>query len=236
MRIVAETRSGRRLTEFVLGHGEDPADELRRRGLRLIAPIKAIGTDDDLTVRMRAVSTSSRKSRRRRRRRNIRKTPEGAVARQRIAAYAWVRSSRGVLAAEYHRQLRDGRWTLPGGGVDPGERARQTVHREVMEETSQRIDLGELIAVHTSRRIGTRNGALEDFHAVRLIYRAECPEPTDPVVIDVGGSTSDATWFDYENWLDRPWTPGWRAVLGKLAASGRVPDGRPEEQTDDRVD
>lgn len=217
MRIVAENATGRRLTEFVLGHGEDPADELRRRGLRLLRPIEATGTDDALTVRLEAESGAPRKSRRRRRRRSTRPGAEGAVVRQRVAAYAWVRSSRGVLGAEYHRKLPDGRWTLPGGGIDPGEEPTAAVHREVMEETSQRIDLGELIAINTSRRIGSRNGEREDFHAVRLIYRADCPEPTDPVVIDVGGSTSDAAWFPYETWLQAPWTPGWRALLTKLS-------------------
>lgn len=217
MRIVAENAAGRRLTEFVLGHGDDPADQLRRRGLRLLAPIAASGTDENLTVRLRAESVGPAKPRRRRRRRASRPGPEGAVVRQRIAAYAWVRSRRGVLASQYHRQLRDGRWTLPGGGIDPGEEPTAAVHREVMEETSQQIELGDLIAVHTSRRIGSRNGATEDFHAVRLIYSAECPHPTDPVVIDIGGSTSDATWFPYENWLEAPWTPGWRALLSKVS-------------------
>ncbi|SDS27130.1 NUDIX hydrolase [Microlunatus soli] len=229
MRIVAENETGRRLTEFVLGHGDDPADELRRRGLRLVRPIEAVGTDDALTVRLLAES-GSRRPRRRRRRRSPRPAPEGTVVRQRVAAYAWVRSSRGVLAAEYHRHLPDGRWTLPGGGIDPGEEATAAVHREVMEETSQRIELGELIAINTSRRIGSRNGEREDFHAVRLIYRADCPDPTDPVVIDVGGSTSDATWFPYENWLQAPWTPGWRALLTKLsertAAMTDAPSGK----------
>lgn len=213
MRIVAENAEGRRLTEFVLKHGDDPADVLQRRGIRPIRPIVATGTDDELTVRMLAEKVGARCRHRRSRRRRIR---DGVVVRQRVAAYAWVRSSRGILAAEYHRNLAGGRFTLPGGGVDPGEEATAAVHREVMEETSQEIVLGDLIAVHTSHRIGRRDGATEDFHAVRLIYRAECPNPTDPVVIDVGGSTSAATWFPYEKWLDCPWTPGWRALLARL--------------------
>jgi 8-oxo-dGTP pyrophosphatase MutT (NUDIX family) len=216
MRVVAENAEGRRLTEFVLKHGDDPSDVLRRRGIRPIRPIVATGTDENLTVRMLAERGGAR---RRHRRSRPPKHREGAEVRQRVAAYAWVLSSRGVLAAEYHRNISGGRFTLPGGGIDPGEEPTETVHREVMEETSQKIILGDLIGLHTTRRLGKRNGALEDFHAVRLIYRAECPEPTDPVVIDVGGSTSAAAWFPYEKWRDSPWTPGWRALLRKLPIS-----------------
>jgi hypothetical protein len=38
------------------------------------------------------------------------------------------------------------------------------------------------------------SGRVEDFHAVRLFHTASCTEPTDPVVLDVGGSTSAARW------------------------------------------
>ncbi|QGN35562.1 NUDIX domain-containing protein [Microlunatus sp. Gsoil 973] len=140
-----------------------------------------------------------------------------AVRRQRIAAYAWVESSRGILAAEFYRPVPGGRWGLPGGGLDEREEPVDAVHREVMEETSQRIELGELVRVDTRHWIGrSPAGVLEDFHAVRLIYRARCPEPTDPVVIDVGGTTTAAAWFPYESWPDQPWNTGWRDLLVTL--------------------
>jgi dihydroxy-acid dehydratase len=34
----------------------------------------------------------------------------------------------------------------------------------------------------------------EDYHAVRLIHRGRCLDPSEPVVHDVGGSTSAARW------------------------------------------
>lgn len=224
MQIVAADRDGRRLTEFDLGHGADPTDELASRGFRTVKPVDASGADDDLVVTLLAepdpgVGARPATARAVAPREIDMPDRAEAVRRQRVAAYAWVESSRGILASEFYRPVPDGRWGLPGGGIDPGEEPVDAVHREVLEETSQKIDLGELVGVDTRHWIG-RNpaGVVEDFHAVRLIYRAICPDPTDPVVLDVGGTTTAATWFPYESWQDQPWNTGWRDVVTRLFA------------------
>ncbi|WP_170214961.1 NUDIX hydrolase [Streptomyces otsuchiensis] len=45
-----------------------------------------------------------------------------------------------LLVRERHRQC----WELPGGGIDPGETAREAAARELMEEAGQRVPPGEL--------------------------------------------------------------------------------------------
>ena len=99
------------------------------------------------------------------------------AVRQRFAAYAVVTSRQGLLATEYSgRTAVTGRWGMPGGGLDDHEPPTSAVLREVHEETSQEIILGELIKVQTSHWVGrSPYGSIEDFHAVRLIYRASCP-------------------------------------------------------------
>ena len=70
---------------------------------------------------------------------------------------------------------------MPGGGIDPGEEPGAAVVREVHEETAQVVELGALVAVQTSHWVGrSPSGRVEDFHAVRLVYRASCPEPGEP--------------------------------------------------------
>lgn len=132
------------------------------------------------------------------------------VVRQRLAAYAVVSSSRGVLLTELSRTTgRPGLWILPGGGVDAGEHPLEAVTREVWEETGQQVELAHLVDVSSSHRVGPgRGGLVEDFHAVRLLYTAHCAAPGEPVVHDVGGSTAAAAWFGPEDVVD-PSAPGY---------------------------
>jgi 8-oxo-dGTP pyrophosphatase MutT (NUDIX family) len=143
---------------------------------------------------------------------------EEPTVRQRAAAYAVVLSERGLLATQYSaRTAVDGRWGMPGGGIDTGEQPSATVVREVHEETAQAVELDDLVAVQTSHWVGrSPAGRVEDFHAVRLVYRATCPAPSDPVVLDVGGTTADARWIPADEWRSVSWTINWREALERL--------------------
>jgi 8-oxo-dGTP diphosphatase len=48
------------------------------------------------------------------------------------------------------RHQHDGRayWTLPGGGIEPGESAEQTVVREIEEETGLRVEVVRFLFDH----------------------------------------------------------------------------------------
>lgn len=115
---------------------------------------------------------------------------------QRTASYGVVTSDRGLLLTELSEATSaPGRWTLPGGGLDPGEQPEAALHREIWEESGQRVEHVRLLEVQTSHWIGRApGGRLEDFHAVRIVYAAWCPEPSRPVVHDVGGSTAAVRW------------------------------------------
>ena len=145
---------------------------------------------------------------------------------QRVASYALVTSSRGVLMTQFSdRTNAQGQWGLPGGGIEAQEAPDRAVVREAWEESGQVIEVDELALVHTSHWIGRApTGRLEDFHAVRVVYRASCPEPTEPVVHDVGGTTAAAAWVPLTD-LDRlDVTSSWRSLLRDVVwrASGVV--------------
>lgn len=86
-------------------------------------------------------------------------------------------------------------WTLPGGGMEPGEDPEGTCLREVEEETGYLIALTGLLGV-TSRTIS----AAERLHrravplvAVQVIYRAEVLSGV--LRPEADGSSIDAAWL-----------------------------------------
>ncbi len=139
------------------------------------------------------------------------------VKRQRLAAYAIVLSSRGLLATQFSSLTAvPGLWGLPGGGMDGSETAADAVVREVYEEAGQHVEIDHVLDVQSDHWIGQApSGALEDFHALRLIYAASCPRPTEPVVQDVGGTTAAARWLPPRRWRRLSWTSGFRMLLVK---------------------
>lgn len=125
---------------------------------------------------------------------------EMPVRRQRLAAYAAVGWDGSILLTQLSRRTGwPGGWTLPGGGIDHGEHPRDAVVRETYEETGQHLSDVELVDVQSEHFVGrSPAGVLEDFHAVRLLFRGVVAQPSEPVVLDVGGTTSQARWVTFE--------------------------------------
>lgn len=134
---------------------------------------------------------------------------------QRVAVYALCRSELGVLLTELSDRTNAPRkWGIPGGGIDPGELPEAALHREVHEETGQQLRVERLLGVHDAHWVGRApSGRLEDFHAVRLVYLATCPQPSDPVVHDIGGTTLSAVWVPLAQLDGVPLTGTWRRIL-----------------------
>ncbi|GAA2739834.1 hypothetical protein GCM10009867_37510 [Pedococcus aerophilus] len=190
---------------FVLGHGADPVRELARSGWAVTELLDALRDDDGSLALRYAIRPAPSV--------DVEPAPvptdpglvvePGEVAEpyQRTAAYGVVTSERGVLLTELSALTSaPGRWALPGGGLDPGEAPLAALHREIWEESGQVVQDVRLLEARTSHWIGRApSGRLEDFHAVRIVYAAWCPTPTDPVVHDVGGSTESVRWVAVED-------------------------------------
>lgn len=168
-------------------------------------------------------------------------TIEGEVPQpnQRVAAYAFVTSSRGVLMTQFSgRTNAGGQWGLPGGGLERAEAPERAVVREAWEESGQVIEVGALALIQTTRWLGRApSGRLEDFHAVRIVYRASCHSPTEPVVHDVGGTTASAAWVPPTD-LDRlDVAPSWRWLMsGAVMAPDEANDPEHHQQQTDAHD
>lgn len=111
----------------------------------------------------------------------------------RVAAYAVVERRGKILLTHWRRGHLHG-WTLPGGGIESGEDPRETVVREVLEETGLEARVGKLLGVDS--RVMVREEVPEDkdpeLHTIRIIYRATVKD--GPLQHEVGGSSDEARW------------------------------------------
>lgn len=112
----------------------------------------------------------------------------------RVGAYAIVHDERGVLLAHWQERAHGG-WTLPGGGMDPGEHPEETVVREVREETGYEVRVDALIGVGSIVIPGERRipGPGLPLQGLRIVYR--CSIIGGELAVEQEGSTDDVGWF-----------------------------------------
>ncbi len=129
---------------------------------------------------------------------------------QRVAAYALVvrdgaAGPEVLLTRNSHRGPHPGWWTLPGGGIDHGEEAREALVREVHEETGLDCAAGEVLEVGSTRFEGTApSGRREDFHSLQLVFDATV-SAGEPVVLEVDGTTDSAEWVPLSAMGEEPY-------------------------------
>jgi 8-oxo-dGTP diphosphatase len=97
-----------------------------------------------------------------------------------------------LLLARAAPSLRlQGRWFLPGGGVDHGEHPTDALRREFEEESGLTVVLGPLLDVLSDVRM-LHEGV--NLHTVRLIYRVESWDGT--LRAETGGTTDAIRWVE----------------------------------------
>jgi ADP-ribose pyrophosphatase YjhB (NUDIX family) len=136
---------------------------------------------------------------------------------QRVAAYGLAAQAGDVLLTRLSRGPHRGLWTLPGGGLDFGERPADAVVRETREETGLSVRAAELLDVDAERIVFERDGDRVEGHPVRILYRLEVLGGSVGVS-EVEGSTDDAAWWPRESVEPDRLTPYAAAAL----RSGRL--------------
>lgn len=117
----------------------------------------------------------------------------------RVAAYAVILDEdRRVLLARWTEGRRVS-WTMPGGGLEPGEDPEAAARREVREETGYKVVVEELLGIH-SRVIPARRrvtpGATDPLHTLRIVYRARITGGR--LRFEKSGSTDMAAWYSLD--------------------------------------
>lgn len=123
---------------------------------------------------------------------------------------------RRVLLVQRGRPPGQGKWSLPGGAVEPGERLAEAVRREVREETGLEVRSAEAFEIF-ERIIRDRRGRVE-YHYVLVDFlcrvAAGAPAPAD--------DAADVEWVGVDSLEGRPMTEGTADVI--LRAFRRVTD------------
>jgi acetyl-CoA carboxylase carboxyl transferase subunit beta len=91
-----------------------------------------------------------------------------------------------MLLVQRARPPDAGKWSIPGGRLEPNERLRDAVAREVAEETGVAVVVGELAG--WSEGIGTAEG----FNFVALDFHATATPPGQPAI--AGDDAAAARW------------------------------------------
>lgn len=119
----------------------------------------------------------------------------------RIGAYGVIIVDGAILLTHWNA---GGAWTLPGGGLDPGEEPTDAAVREIFEETGLSATLDRLLGISTvvvpaDRRL---NGSGLPLHAMRIVYRARV-RPGD-LIVEIDGSSDDARWVPLDRLSEIP--------------------------------
>lgn len=112
----------------------------------------------------------------------------------RVAAYGVITEGDRILLAHWNEGGKSG-WTLPGGGIDPGEDPADALLREIAEETGYLAEGGELLGID-SKVIPAEHRFVPDagpLHALRIVYRARVIGGT--LTNERDGTTDEAAWF-----------------------------------------
>jgi 8-oxo-dGTP diphosphatase len=124
-------------------------------------------------------------------------TPDSPTPRRtRLAAYAVALNNESILLARIAAGYPgEGKWTLPGGGVEWGEHPEEALVREVHEETGFSVTRFSLLGINS--RVFHASRLHSDLHAVRLLY--DVPLDGDPTVTEIDGSVDHASWVPLDN-------------------------------------
>jgi 8-oxo-dGTP diphosphatase len=100
----------------------------------------------------------------------------------RPAASAIIFRASSVLIVERGKGALPGTWSLPGGHIEPGEKARDAATREVHEETGLTVTLEGLVDVHDG--IFRDGEGVLRAHYVLAVFWGRCDEGTPIAATD----------------------------------------------------
>jgi ADP-ribose pyrophosphatase YjhB (NUDIX family) len=129
-----------------------------------------------------------------------------------IGVGALILRRNSILLIERGREPLKGYWSIPGGALETGERVRDGLRREVLEETGLEVAPGELVEVFERIMLDGRGRA--EYHYVLLDYLCKITGGE----LRPGDDASRAEWAPRRRVASYPLTEGTLAVIEKAFA------------------
>ncbi|MFD6139902.1 NUDIX hydrolase [Promicromonospora sp. NPDC060271] len=116
----------------------------------------------------------------------------------RVAAYAVITDDQGRMLLPHWSEHAHSGWTMPGGGLDPGEDPADAAVREVLEETGYHVELDGLLGIDSfvipaAERVRPSERPVQ---ALRIVYRAHVTG--GELRVEEDGTTDDVAWHTPE--------------------------------------
>lgn len=128
----------------------------------------------------------------------------------RAAVSAVIVNEGSILLVRRGCEPNKGLWSLPGGSIEPGETVREALAREVLEETSLSVEVGDVAGVHEVIR-RERDVLMYHYVIVNLFARVVAGAPS------AGSDATDVRWIPLDRIADHPTTEG---LIERLSAAG----------------
>lgn len=127
---------------------------------------------------------------------------------------AWIDRDGSYLALRRDEEPLKGKWNMPGGFVEVGERGEEAIIREVREETGLEVEVIELIGIFDSTY-----GSGEDAKPIfDVAFHCRITGETDE--LDVSEESSEARWFPLAEFPE-PAFAGEQKALARLRETVR---------------
>ena len=137
---------------------------------------------------------------------NSRRYPERPI----LGVGAIIEDRGRVLMVERGQEPLKGVWSLPGGGVEVGERLEDAIRREVREETGLEVEPVSIAEIF--ERIMPDAGGRPEYHYVLIDYLCKV----------TGGELSAASDASRAVWVPREELAAYRITEGTLAVIERA--------------
>ena len=129
----------------------------------------------------------------------------------RAAASAAVFRDGMVLLAQRAKPPLAGIWSLPGGHIEPGEKALEAAKRELREETGIKADLMGIVDVKDVI-LHHDDGSLRAHYVITAFYGVWLSGTARPL-----SDAQDVEWVELEALEDRPLTKGTAEIIIRAA-------------------